>query len=393
MHASTRVSMVWNSIKHVLDKNLINKNEMKKILKTFTHCLMMAMFALVLNAVMGATIGSVVGADSQLCAYIAMGAGVLLSVAGMPTGLCAGVLTEIWTGEMIKAFRTAPEQLGWYDRIRSYDQYVKNDVIHFTELGGDPTVLVNNTTYPISVTSLEDADKPISLDKFDTTATSVTDDELHAVSYDKMASVQERHREALKAAVYKKALHAIAPNSNVPGETPVLRTTGEYVAAESRLRITPSDIVSLKAAFDKMKMPATNRILVLNSEHVNDLLLVDQKFREAYNINQTEGKIARLYGFDIYELSETPTYTSAGNKRGWGVTAETGDRNASVAFHFPSMMKANGSVQFYHQEAATDPQYHRNLVNFRKWGICLPLKAKYTRGAIVSAVQTTAPSE
>ena len=46
------------------------------------------------------------------------------------------------------------------------------------------------------------------------------------------------------------------------------------------------------------------------------------------------------------------------------------------------MMKANGSVSFYHQEAANDPLYHRNLVNFRKWGICLPLKAKYTRGAI-----------
>ena len=50
------------------------------------------------------------------------------------------------------------------------------------------------------------------------------------------------------------------------------------------------------------------------------------------------------------------------------------------------MMKANGSVQFYHSEASKDTLYHRNLVNFRKWGICLPLKSENSVGAIVSAL-------
>ena len=79
-----------------------------------------------------------------------------------------------------------------------------------------------------------------------------------------------------------------------------------------------------------------------------------------------------------------PSYTSAGNKKQWGANAAAGDKQASVAFHAGSMMKANGSVQFYFSEAQKDPLYHRNLVNFRKWGICLPLKAKYTRAAIYS---------
>ena len=340
------------------------------------------------NSVMGATLAGAVGGSPAVGA-VAGNAIALLAGQFMPAGsLHSGVFTEIWTGEMIKAFRTAAESLGWYDRIRSYDQYVENDVIHFTELGGDPRVLVNNNTYPLNITKLDDADKPISLDKFDTEATPVTDDELHACSYDKMASVQERHREALKEGVRKKAIHAIAPDKAEAGKTILLRTTGEKDTATLRKRMVPADIIALKAAFDGMGTPSTDRVLVLCSDHINDLLLTDQKFRDAYNINQTEGKIARLYGFDIYEYNGTPYYTSAGNKKAYGTTAASTDRQASVAFHVGSMMKANGSVKMYYQEAVNDPLYHRNLVNFRKWSICLPLKGDQTRGVIVSSVES-----
>ena len=360
----------------------------KTMSKNFMRGFCLMLVSLLVNAVMGSTVGGMLGMDGETGALGGIALGVVMNMVAPGSGTAlAGVLTEIWTGEMIKAFRTAPEQLGWYDRIRSYDQHVNNDVIHFTEIGGDPEVLVNNTTYPLNIAALADADKPISLDRYDTEATPITDDELHAISYDKMSSVLERHREAIKAKIWQKSLHAIAPDSAVANSTIVLRTTGEVDATTNRKRMVPADIVALKAGFDKMGTPSADRVLVLNSEHVNDLLLTDQKFREAYNINQTEGKIARLYGFDIYELNETPVYTSAGNKKALGATATATDRNASVAFHLPSMMKANGSVQFYHQEAATDPLHHRNLVNFRKWSICLPLKSSKTRGAIVSSVE------
>ena len=360
---------------------------MKAITKIFS-CLLMMLVGIGVNSAMGATVSSMVGGTPAVGALVANGVAIVAGSFIPANVLPAGVLTEIWTGELIKAFRTAPEQLGWYDRIRSYDQYVENDVIHFTEIGGDPKVLVNNTTYPLNITKLEDADKPVSLDKFDTEATPVTDDELHAVSYDKMASVQERHREAIKESVRQKAIHAIAPDAHAAGKTIVVRTSGEKDTASLRKRLSVADLIGLKAAFDAMGTPATDRVLVLCSDHVNDLLHTDQKFREAYNINQTEGKIARLYGFDIYEYNGTPYYTSAGNKKAFGSSVGNTDRQASVAFHVPSMMKANGSVQMYYSEAKNDPLYHRNLVNFRKWGICLPLKGDKTRAAIVSTVET-----
>ena len=343
--------------------------------------------AVAFNSAAGATIATFVGA-TPVAGAVAGNVISLLAGGFIPAGvLPAGVFTEIWTGEMIKAFRTAAESLGWYDRIKSYDQYVNNDVIHFTELGGDPTVLVNNKTYPLNIEALEDADKPISLDYFDTTATPVTDDELHACGFDKMASVQERHREALREKIHEKAMHAIAPDANTDG-TPVLLTSGGATADGTRKRMTFADLLAAKSACDKMKMPKNDRILVLCSDHVNDLLETEQKFKEHYNINQTEGKIARLYGFDIYEYDGTPYYKVSGkSKLAWGaVPASATDRQASVFYFNGRMMKANGSVQFYHSEASKDTLYHRNLVNFRKWGICLPLKSENSVGAIVSAL-------
>lgn len=332
-------------------------------------CMMLT--AVTFNAAAGATLAVAVGADAMTGAVGGNVAAFLIGRMTPAGAMRAGVFTEIWTGEMIKAFRTAPEALGWMQRIRSYNQYVDNDVIHFVKIGGDPAVLVNNTTYPLAITALTDADKPISLDKFTTEATPVTKDELHASSYDKMSSVQERHRDALREKIAQRAIHAIAPDENAT-DIPVIKTTG--ASDGSRKQMTFADIVNLKRQFDAMDIPGTDRILVLCSDHVNDLLLTEQKFKEHYNINQTDGKICRMFGFDIYEYNGTPYYNmTTGKKLAWGAVPTASDDRASVAFYAGRMMKAYGSTEFYHSEAKNDPLYHRSLVNFDQYGICLPL--------------------
>ena len=360
-------------------------------MKTFLR-LLSALFELLVRSAINALVG---GSLALLLGYpftIGAGVAVLLAIfltACFPSSkrvLRANVFTEIWTGEMIKKFRTAPENLGWYDRIRSFDHAVGNDVIHFVEIGGDPNVLVNNNTYPLAIQSLADADKPISLDKFETTATPVTADELYACSYDKMASVIERHKEAINEKKHAKGIHAIAPQQHTD-DTPVLLTTGANAADGTRKMFTFADLAAAKRTCDKMRMPKNDRILVLCSDHVNDLLETEQKFKEHYNINQTEGKIARLYGFDIYEYDETPYYNAATKaKLAWGaVPSASTDRQCSVFYSNGRMMKANGSVEFYHSEAKNDPLHHRNLLNFGTRSICMPLSAKKATGAIVSA--------
>jgi hypothetical protein len=180
---------------------------------------------------------------------------------------------------------------------------------------------------------------------------------------------------------YSRALHALAPDTH-SGATPIIVTSGANDGA-GRAMITRKDIIEMKKAFDKMKVPLAGRILVLCPDHVNDLLDNDQKFAQQYYNYQT-GKIANLYGFEVYEYVDCPYFTaSTKTKKVWGAIPGTGDFQASVAYYAPRMMRADGTTKPYFSEAESDPQNQQNLLNFRHYSICLPLK-KEAIGAIVS---------
>ncbi len=338
--------------------------------------------AVVINCFMGGTITAAVGLSPVIGA---VGANAIAAVSPLiaPAGsaLRAGLYSEIWTGETIKAFRNSLESLGWLSKIRSFDsQVAKNNTINFVDLGGDPAVLVNNTSYPIGVETLADANKAITLDKYQTKATKVTDDEARGLSYDKIGSVIERHRDVVDETKYARALHALAPDSHA-AKHPVLTTTGEAVG--NRLRLTVADVINLKSSYDALKVPVPGRVLVLCPEHVNDLLLQDTTFATRYN-NTKDGKIANMYGFEIYEFVDAPKYDNTGKKKAFNATAADTDRNASVSFYAPRMMKATGETKAYLDEPDTQNQEWR--YNVRHYFICLPLKNEAI-GALVSGVK------
>lgn len=341
-----------------------------------------AVSGLLFNAVMGFVLAFALGVLPAVGAVAAMG-GTMMLGGFMPKGVAMeGVLTEVWTGELIKALRTG-DKATFLDGLPDYSQYAENDVIHMVDVGGDPEVLVNNTTYPIAIQQITDTDAVFSLDKFQTKPTSITDDELYALSYDKMSSVKERHAQALLVKKYAKAIHALAPDSNA-AKTPVLKTTGDVEggAATGRRMLQRSDIIALKKRFDVMQVPAEDRRLVLCPDHVNDLLMQDQKFAEQY-YNYTTGKIANLYGFQVYEFVNNPVYKAAGTKVAFGTAAGANEFQASVAFYGKMTFKATGSTKMYYSEAKTDPQNQRSLVNFRHYFIVLP-KKKEAIAAIMS---------
>lgn len=342
----------------------------------------MACFA---NFSMGALMFALVGSMPLLGGVALMLVAIVSPLFGAPVGAFrATIFTEVWTGEMIKAFRNSMESVGWISKIRDYSQYAKNDVIHFVDLGGDPTVLVNNTSYPLEIESLTDADKPIGLDKYQTKPSRITDDELNAISYDKMGSVIERHREAIDQTKYARALHALAPTGNAAG-TPVLVTTGAAAPEGGRKTLLKADIIALKKEYDKLKVPVAGRVLVLCSDHVNDLLNQDQKFADQYH-NYTTGKISNMYGFEVFEYQDAPYYVvAAKTKLAYGSVPGATHRQASVSFYAPRMMRASGSTKSYLQDAANAPTTQENLANFRTYFICLPLKNQAI-GAIVSDI-------
>lgn len=334
----------------------------------------MLLAALLFNTVTGATIAVAVGFPPEAGAIGMNAVGALMGMGcqGTPV-LRAGVYAEIWTGELVKVLRSGLEG-SWLDGVPDQSSIVNNDVIHLVEVGVDPDVLINNTTYPIPLQALDDKDIAISLDKFQSKVTPITDDELYAISYDKMARVKESHGNAITDAKFAKAAHALCATENT-AKTPVLKTTGDADEETGRKRLTPNDLVEMKRALDKLKVPSGNRRLVLCPDHVNDLLLVDQRFREQYNIDRNTGKVGNLYGFRIYEYGNNPVYTTAGKKKAVGSAAGAGEFQCSFAFYTPRVFKATGSTKMYFSEAQKDPEYQRNKINFRHYFICMFKKA------------------
>lgn len=351
--------------------------------------LMKFMTGMLFNVLMGVVLASVIGVDA---AYGAASGAVLPMVLGcfMPGGaLMEGVFTEVWTGELVKKLNAGMQATFLYG-IPDYSTNVNNEVIHLVDVGGDPDVLVNNTTYPIPIQDLADGDIAIGLDKFQTKATRVTDDELYAISYDKFGSVVERHRESIVTVKYKKFAHALAPYSHT-SKTPVIQTSGETDSVSGRKKITPKDIIALKRAFDNMEVPEEGRRLVLCPDHVNDLLEQDQSFKDKY-YNYTTGKLLNMYGFEIYTFVNAPYFNKNGVKLAYNAVPTATDHKGSFAFYVPRMFRAQGSTKMYYSEAATNPQTQENLVNFRNYDIVLPKKMEAI-GAIYSWDGSTAQSK
>lgn len=351
--------------------------------------LMKFMTGMLFNVVMGVVLASFIGVDA---AYGAASGVVLPMTLGcfMPGGsLMEGVFTEVWTGELVKKLN-AGLQATFLNGIPDYSTNVNNEVIHLVDVGGDPEVLVNNTTYPIPIQDLEDGDIAIGLDKFQTKATRVTDDELYAISYDKFGSVVERHRDSIVTVKYKKFAHALAPYSHT-AKTPVIQTSGEKDAVSGRNKLTPKDIIALKRAFDNMEVPEDGRVLVLCPDHVNDLLELDQSFKDKY-YNYTSGKLMNMYGFEVYTFVNAPYFNKNGVKLAYNAVPTATDHKGSFAFYRPRTFRAQGSTKMYYSEAATNPQTQENLVNFRNYDIVLPKKMEAI-GAIYSWDGSTAQSK
>ena len=330
--------------------------------------------AVMFNCVMGAIVAMSVGIDAAWGATAMNGVGITMGFVPSVQGvLREGIYTEIWTGELIGKLRSGLEG-SWLDGIPDQSSIVENDTIHLIKVGVDPDVLINNTTYPIPLQALDDADVAIKLDKFQTKRTPVTDDELYAISYDKMVRVKESHGNAINDSKFAKAAHSLCAKQNSV-TTPVLKTTGDADPVTGRRQLTFNDLVELKRALDSLGVPQEDRRLVLCPDHVNDLLLVNQAFQQQFNIDRNTGKVGHLAGFDIYTYASTPFYTMAGVKKELGALSADGEFRCSFAFYTRRVFKATGSTKMYYREAALNPDTQQSEINFRHYFICMPKKA------------------
>jgi hypothetical protein len=287
------------------------------------------------------------------------------------------VKQTIVVAELVKLFRDTNDD--FLSVIRSHDDKVNNDVINFNTIGADPNVLINNTVYPIATAGRLDDSVPVSLFKMETTNTEITDDELFALGYDKRSSVMAQHLNALKVASIKLGAHSLAPNADTTN-TPVIRTTGTLTGGFRAM--LPADLITLKNRCDVLQIPLDSRNLVLSSKHVNDLLGVDQSFRDRYYNTPTGRMISNIFGFKIWESLHTPRYVAAFTKKVFGAAPLGTDLNSSTFFSTVNAIKAMGSTNMYMRQAELDPENRKTVVGFRMRYIVSPIST-IGQGAII----------
>lgn len=297
---------------------------------------------------------------------------------------------EVWLSRVIQLL-TTQDVAPWLDGIPELDVQVtelgggsasETNIIHLPVETFQPEVLINNTTYPIAVQDFTDTEVIIKLDKYQTKATSLTDDQVIGASYARIDSATRGHMIQINSTKYKKAIHAQAPASD-SAKTPVISVdyTGLTTGSDKANKFFEA-IVALKDKFDAEEVPEEGRRLVLASKDVNILLLDRNRFgNQIANINT--GKVeSMIAGFAIYSYVANPRYTAAGAKKAFGAVKDSADKIASVAFHKDNVAKKTGLTKQYFRKASDSPTEQSNLLNYRHYFIALPVKNEMI-GAII----------
>ena len=283
---------------------------------------------------------------------------------------------QIWISQIMEKFYPEASFLNY---AKDMTENVDFDKINLADCGFDPDVLVNNTTYPIAVVERSDTPLSIELDLFETENTLVRSPEAVELAYNKLESVIYGHRMALRSKTGQKAAHAFAPSSDTVN-TPVLITTGDN-NGEGFKRLIPEDILRLKKKYDLLDVPYDNRYLVLDPNHVEDLILFDLKaFKDITDFK--DGQPNRFAGFNILQYTKTPKYNvNTKVKLPWGAVADANTTFASFSFSSEEVMKADGTVNMF--ERINDPELRATIVGFDKRFIGLPIRNKAI-GAIIA---------
>jgi len=293
--------------------------------------------------------------------------------------LYAGLLKEIWISRLMEKFYPTA---AWLDRAQDLSGSVEYNTINLAEIGADPDVLVNNTSYPVPFAERTDVPQQLPLDYYDTKGTVVRNSEVMQLAYPKMDTVVRQHGQALAKEQSKKAAWNFAPAAD-GAFTPVIGTDVGFDAAAQaaaasgfQYTFTFEVIIQLGQKFDDMDVPQEGRVLVLNTQHKADLLKADLKLYKALT-NQAKGEMLMQYGsFDIYDSTQTPTYNgSTKAKKAYGASAAGTDAKSSFAFVDTEVMRCRGTMDMFSR--LKDPEARGDIIGFQQRFLAMSLRGKY----------------
>lgn len=328
-------------------------------------------FALMANLLLAVLLTAVTGLPAWASFTI-------VSVLGELTGLVkirmprqvafVGLAQEVWIPLVKENFYPSNSFLS---AAMDMSSLVDNDKINFAEAGGDPNVLVNNTTYPIPENVAADTPLEIVLDYYDTDSTIVRNAVAVELAYDQRALYARKHQKALQKKVGIDAIYNFAPTQANTGNKNAVVNLG---SGDSMI----DGIIDLQKHYNDVDDAGTDRVLVLCPAHMAKIAKEDKVLYKA--IMAEEG--SRFYSFQIYQYSQNPIYVGATGVKAAKGTAFVGGTHklASIAFLGSEVMKAMGTVKLF--SSLNDPRAKGDIFNYQMRFHANTLRGKYM-GAVL----------
>lgn len=316
---------------------------------------------LMFNLLIGLIIATFTGGG----ALAAVGIGAALSAIKTGTnGLQMAIQKEIWENDIVEALWADNKFLEF---AFNADQYVlAGKVVHIPQAGTSVSATTNRSSFPATVTLRTDTEVTYSLDELTTDPIRIPNVDTVELSYDKRNSVLSDTKSAMGEAAARNLLFKWNPTAAAT----IIRTTGAAIAAHTasatgnRKAFTVSDVKVAAKEFNKQNIPSTDRYLLLDADMYDQLMsdLTATQYRDfSASLDQANGVVGKLYGFNIMQRSQVARYTNAALPVPveWTADGAATHNAAALAWHKNSVERALGVVNFF--ENLGDPTYYGDI--------------------------------
>ena len=242
-----------------------------------------------------------------------------------------GLQTEVWIAGIKE--NPIPDNSFVYQSV-DLSQYVEHNNLHLAEAGVEPPVhedyfaTANN---PLPVADIADIANEVVLHTYSTEQTRHRQLQEIELSYDKRSSVIQRHRVSLAKNIGKRAAYAWAPKKD-----DAWNKVCNLAASDSVI----DAIIDIKS-FLEGKDIYDGINICLNADHFARIRKEDKRlYKDIMNENQ-------MYGIKVFRYNQTPLYTKTGEKKPFGATKDTDDKQSSFVWVTNEVFRCFGDVEMY----------------------------------------------
>ncbi|MFW2137109.1 hypothetical protein ACK2M7_12660 [Chryseobacterium sp. TY4] len=275
--------------------------------------------------------------------------------------------TQVWTNDIIE--NPFPDG-SFIKQSKDLSEWVNHDKINLVEAGVEPAVYedyFNGSETALPLANINDIPHEVVLKTYSTEQTRHRDLQDVELQYDKRSSIIKRHKQALDRNMAIRASFAWTPAaSNAFNKVTALTGSDSIIDA----------IIDVQAFMASLDLTGELNVC-LTPDHMAKIRKEDKVlYKDILNEN-------KMYGFNVFQYSKSPLFTSANVKKPMGSAVEAGDKRASFFWASEEVFRALGSVEMYAN--LRDSAFQADTLSFAQRALIGAMRANSPKyfGAII----------